>query len=203
MSPSAAEWDTRHSAAGGAGAVEPNSIVRELLPLLPTGRAVDIACGSGRHALLLAAAGWKVTAIDYSRVALKRLFSEARTRNLAVEWADSIAPVNHESRARIVVVLEDLERIRLPHDAFDLILCVNYLQRSLFAQIEAALKPGGEVLMETYTRAQLQFRCGPRSPEHLLEAGELRSAFPALQTVFYRELTAGKGLASILARRLG
>lgn len=82
-----------------------------------------------------------------------------------------------------------------------MILCINYLQRPLFPQIEAALKPGGEVLVETYTRAQLQFASGPRSPNHLLEPGELRSAFRTLQTVFYRELTAGKGIASILARR--
>ncbi len=99
------------------------------------------------------------------------------------------------------MVLEDLERFDVPPETFDLILCIHYLQRPLFPRIETSLRPGGEVLMETYTRAQLQFACGPRSPEHLLEPGELRAAFPGLQTVFYRELTAGKGIASILARR--
>lgn len=198
MTPSAAEWDERCRSAPPPGAVEPSSIVRELLPLLPKGNALDIACGPGRHTLLLASHGWTVTAVDYSRAALKNLYSEARARNLAVEWTDSLLRERH---SRIVVVLEDLERCHLPRDAFDLILCINYLQRPLFPQMETALRPGGEVLMETYTRAQLQFACGPRSPEHLLEPGELRSAFPGLQTVFYRELAAGKGIATILARR--
>ncbi len=201
MTPSAAEWDERHRAAPPPGAVEPYSIVRELLPLLPKGNALDLACGSGRHTLLLAAHGWNVTAVDNSRVALERLHFEALALNLTVEWADSLRPSGRERRSRIVIVPADLEGFDVPRGTFDLLLCINYLQRGLFPQMEAALRPGGEVLVETYTRTQLQFACGPRSPDHLLEPGELRSAFPDLQTVFYRELTAGKGIASILARR--
>jgi len=51
------EWDAKHRLAAEAPASEPASIVRELLPLLPSGPALDIACGSGRHTLLLAARG--------------------------------------------------------------------------------------------------------------------------------------------------
>lgn len=201
MTPSAAEWDERYRAAPPPGAVEPSSIVRELLPLLPRGNALDIACGSGRHTLLLAAHGWTVTAVDYSRAALQHLHSEARARKLAVEWTDVLAPGGRERHLRIVMLLEDLERCTLPREAFDVVLCTYYLQRSLFPQMETALRRGGEVLVETYTRSQLQFACGSRSPEHLLAPGELRSAFPGLQTIFYREFAAGKGIASILARR--
>ena len=51
------EWDAKHRLAAEAPASEPASIVRELLPLLPSGPALDIACGSGRHTLLHAARG--------------------------------------------------------------------------------------------------------------------------------------------------
>jgi len=44
-------------------------------------------------------------------------------------------------------------------------------------------------------------REGPRNPEHLLEVGELRTAFPGLEIVFYRELRAGQGIASLVARK--
>ena len=41
------------------------------LPLLPPGgTALDLACGSGRHALTLAAAGQRVTAVDLQPVQL-------------------------------------------------------------------------------------------------------------------------------------
>jgi hypothetical protein len=49
--------------------------------------------------------------------------------------------------------------------------------------------------------AQLEFVGGPRNPDYLLESGELRSAFPGLRTLFYRELLAGKGIAGLIARK--
>jgi hypothetical protein len=57
------------------------------------------------------------------------------------------------------------------------------------------------LLFETYTKAQLDFPGGPRNPAHLLDKGELRKAFPELQTVFYRELRAEQGIASLAARK--
>jgi hypothetical protein len=69
--------------------------------------------------------------------------------------------------------------------------------------MQDALVAGGVLLFETYTRAQLEFDGGPKNPEYLLHCGELRTAFPRLQTLFYRELRAGKGIASLLARKLG
>jgi len=105
------------------------------------------------------------------------------------------------SRPGIELVHADLERTTLPSHSFALILCVHYLQRSLFPQIERALTLGGMLLFETYTRAQLEFDAGPKNPDYLLEAGELRVAFPSLRLVFYRELRAGKGIASLIAQK--
>jgi hypothetical protein len=56
MPSSQSEWDAKHRLAAQAPAAEPAGIVRELLPLLPTGHALDLACGTGRHTLLLARA---------------------------------------------------------------------------------------------------------------------------------------------------
>jgi hypothetical protein len=99
------------------------------------------------------------------------------------------------------LVLADLESAQLEVNGYFLILCVRYLQRSLFPQICRALRPGGMLLFETYTKAQLDFPGGPRNPAHLLDKGELRKAFPELQTVFYRELRAEQGIASLAARK--
>jgi len=57
------------------------------------------------------------------------------------------------------------------------------------------------LLFETFTQAQLEFAGGPRNPEHLLEMGELRNAFPELRVLFYGELRAGQGIASLLAQK--
>jgi tellurite methyltransferase len=194
------DWDARHQAAAGRDpAPEAASFVRELLPLLPRGPALDLACGAGRHAMLLASRQ-PVTAIDRSAVGLDLLEQRARDSGLYVRRA-GLAEAIATSRHGIDLVEADLERVCLPEASFKLILCVQYLQRSLFGQIARALAPGGMVLFETYTRAQLEFAGGPKNPEHLLEHGELRVAFPTLRLLFYRELRAGKGIASLIARK--
>ena len=197
-----AEWDEKHRAAAAQGkSSEPASIVRELLPLLPQGLALDLACGLGRHTLLLAARGQRVVATDASAVALEALKERARAVQLKVSRFPRLADAAHSSSPGIHLVHANLEEIAIPANSFQVIFCFQYLQRSIFRSIEQALMPGGLLLFETYTRAQIEFAGGPRNPEFLLDEGELHSAFPSLHTVFYRELRAGQGIASLAAQR--
>ena len=200
MAANTAEWNAKHRAAADGPAAEPAEFVRELLPLLPMGPALDLACGTGRHSLLLAERQQAVTAVDFSDAALEILERRALAARIAVrrvERADSAA----NRSPGIQLWCADLERVRLPERAFALIVCVNYLQRSIFAAMERALMPGGVLLYETYTVAQLEFGGGPRNRDYLLERGELRCAFAGLRTLFYRELRAGKGIAGLIARK--
>jgi len=194
-------WDAKHRLAAGAPPAEPASIVRELLPLLPSGPALDIACGTGRHALLLASRRQQVTAVDSSSVALKILEARARGMGAPVRRSKSLHEAGRTFRGGLELMQADLERTDLPERCYDLILCIQYLQRSLFPQMARALRPGGVLLFETYTRVQLEYAGGPRNAAYLLETGELREAFPELSVMFYRELRAGQGIASLVAKR--
>jgi len=200
MAASASEWNAKHRAAELEPPAEPAEFVRELLPLLPLGPALDLACGTGRHTLLLASRQQPVTAVDSSDVALEILARRAQASHYAVSRIERAARLAHRQHG-IQIWHANLEEVNLPSQAFSLVVCVNYLQRSLFPQIERALIPGGVLLFETYTVAQLEFAGGPRNPKYLLESGELRTAFPALRSLFYRELRAGKGIASLIARK--
>jgi SAM-dependent methyltransferase len=200
MPPSQADWDAKHSLAAREAAEAPAGILAELWPLLPTGAALDLACGRGRNAIFLAEHGRPVTAVDWSPAALDLLEKRAQTLNLPVRRIQRIEKAK-QARAGIDLVEADLESAQLEVNGYFLILCVRYLQRSLFPQICRALRPGGMLLFETYTKAQLDFSGGPRNPAHLLDKGELRRAFPELQTVFYRELRAEQGIASLAARK--
>ncbi len=198
------DWDAKHKLAAEAPPAEPASIVCELLPLLPTGPALDIACGTGRHALLLAARGQHVTALDFSSVALDILKARAHKLHVPVRQSKSTHPAPKKHlHGGLELIQANLEHIHLPECCYDLILCVQYLQRSLFPKMTRALRPNGVLLMETFTRAQLEFAGGPRNPAYLLETGELRDAFPGLRVLFYRELRAGQGIASLIARKRG
>jgi tellurite methyltransferase len=194
------EWDARHREAAQNSPAEPASIVSEWLPLLPLGAALDLACGTGRHALMLAGRGQFVNAVDWSGAALDILESRAHKAKLHVSRADNTSGTGPRTYG-IRLIQANLEDIRLPDTMFSLILCLQYLQRSLFQQMVAALRPGGVLVFETFTRAQLSYSGSPRNPAHLLASGELRTAFPGLHTLFYRELNAGQGIASLVAQK--
>ena len=200
MTRTLAEWDARHRGTADGFTREPASFFSELLPILPAGPALDLACGSGRHTIALGIRGQSVTAVDGSSVALDIVEDQARANGLSFKRKEgsAIAPSAH---SRIQLMRADLETAILPADSFTLIVCVNYLQRSLFEAMQTALLPGGMLLFETFTREQLRFDGGPKNPDYMLEQGELRASFPRLRTLFYRELAAGQGIASLLAQK--
>ena len=200
MPSSQSDWDEKYRPTDAAQPPEPASIVRELLPLLPRGPALDVACGTGRHALLLGARGQHVTAVDWSGAGLEVLEARARAEGIAIRRISG-AEQTKRHHGGIDLVQADLEQLQLPKNTFALILCVQYLQRSLFSQLQRALRAGGVLLFETFTQAQLEFNGGPRNPEYLLRPGELRNAFPELRALFYRELRAGQGIASLMAQK--
>jgi hypothetical protein len=77
----------------------------------------------------------------------------------------------------------------------------RYLQRDLFDAIKAAVKPGGCVIYETFTVAQLAHGAGPTSPDHLLKPGELRSLFAGWNVLFYEEVDDEEAVARLVAQR--
>jgi rhodanese-related sulfurtransferase len=169
------------------GAHGPSSwLVQNADLLTPGGKTLDVACGRGRHALLLAAAGLSVRAVDRDDAALAGLADDARALGLPVETARM-----------------DLEagEADLGDGAFDLILVVHYLHRPLFPALARALRPGGVLLYETFTTAQAE-RGHPRNPEYLLQPGELARLVAPLQVIRSREGDhEGRCVASVAARR--
>jgi tellurite methyltransferase len=161
---------------------------------------LDLACGTGRHTLLLAGRGHSVTAVDWSAAALEILENRAHKATLHVSRADTATLAPSPTRG-IRLIQANLEDLQLPDASFALVLCLQYLQRSLFRHMARALQPGGIMLFETFTQAQLIHSGGPRNPAYLLEPGELRTSFPELHVLFYRELNAEQGIASLVAER--
>ena len=186
----AAFWDERYRTQEAVPERGPASFLVESLHLLPPGGAVlDIATGSGRNALFLAARGYEVTGIDISPVAIERCREEA-------------ARLGRQVRA----ICADLASYRLPGSAFDVVLNFYYLQRELCPRIETMLRPGGLLVFETFTTEQRRHGWGPTQDEHLLRPGELPSLFPGLEQIVYREGIAEsergkKHVAGLVARR--
>lgn len=80
------EWNQRYAAADLVWGAEPNRFVAAELAGVVPGRALDLAAGEGRNALWLARRGWRVTAVDFSSVAIERGRAMAQARGVDVDW---------------------------------------------------------------------------------------------------------------------
>ncbi len=161
-----------HTAADPAAMPGPASWLLQNSDLLPWGgKALDVACGAGRNALLLAGAGLSVTAVDRDAGVIARLAQVARRLQLPLQA--------HAS---------DLEMAGadLGEGAYDLVLVIHYLHRPLFPALVRALRPGGLLLYETFTTAQAA-RGRPTNPDYLLRPGELAQRVSGLEIVRQRE----------------
>jgi SAM-dependent methyltransferase len=135
------------------------------------GRALDVACGAGRHALFLARRGLSVRAVDRDAAGVAALAAEARRLGLGI-------------RAEVLEL--EVAGIDLGSAAYDVIVVVHYLHRPLFPALVRALAPGGVLLYETFTLAQA-LRGRPTNPDFLLRPGELPRLVAPLRVLRQRE----------------
>jgi tellurite methyltransferase len=147
-------------------------------------RVFDVAMGRGRHALPIARNGYCVYGVDVNPEALQ-----------------DAALVAQREGVHLRVWCADLTQHPLPRAYFDVVLVTRYLQRDLFPAIRDAVVPGGIVIYETFTVKQLALGVGPKSPDHLLEPGELRRHFDDFEVLFYEEVERPEAVARLVARK--
>ena len=194
-------WDERFAGADYRYGTAPNDFLRGQAAALPAdGRVLSLGEGEGRNAVYLAGLGFDVTALDASRVGLEKTRLLAARRGVTVR-----------------TLLADLAAYRLVPGAWDgVVNCYCHLppdlRRRVNAQIVAALRPGGVLILEGFTPDQLRFHSGgPRDPDMLWRAGMLREElagldFPILREV-EREISEGSGhsgpgaVVQVLARK--
>src|SRR5262245_39260472 len=177
-------WDAAYRTGAHAEARAPEWLAALDAELPRTGRALDVAAGTGRIACFWAARGLATLAVDVSPEAL-RLAREAAAR-------DGLAL---ETRAL------DLARDPLPAGPFAAPRLLHYLQRDLFPKLVALLAPGGVIACEIATVRNLERHAKP-SARFLLEAHELARLLVPLEVGFYEEgWSDDRFVARALARR--
>jgi SAM-dependent methyltransferase len=164
------DWNRKHGEAGLLFGAEPNRFLVEEAAGLPPGRALDLACGSGRTAVWLAQQGWSVVAADFSDVALEQARSLAADRGVEVEWVEA-----------------DLREWEPPARAFDLVV-VLYLQLPaeergpILLRAARAVGEGGTVLVVGHHSENLASGIGgPRDPRVLFTPEDVAAELDGLE----------------------
>jgi len=154
-------WDERH-AAGDFEGDGPNPTLVLAVSGRRTGRALELAAGSGTNAVWLAGRGWRTTAVDWSPVGLANGRAKEAAARVEVEWLE-----------------RDLFAWSPPARSFDLVVIV-YLhlppeeRRPVYAHAAAAVVPGGRLVVIGHDRLNAtQGEGGPPDPERLFTAVEI------------------------------
>ncbi len=170
-------WDERYSESGFAYGTQPNDFLVEVGEQIPPGRVLCLAEGEGRNAVFLASRGYQVLAVDQSVVGLNK------ARRLAAEQGVSI-----ETQA------SDLAAFEWGSESFQGIVSIwahtpPELRASIHRECVSALAPGGVMVLEAYTPAQVgRGTGGPPNPVMCMTAEGLRQELAGLELTLLREI---------------
>lgn len=145
----------------------PSPILEEALAFTSSpGRAIDLACGSGREAVHLAALGWQVDALDILPDALQKAADLARHNGVTIN-----------------TIQHDLRKGALPCSSpYDLAILIRYWHRPLVSQMAAALTPGGVLVVESFHPEDAQSKRGA----HTVTTEELAEEASGLEVKLLR-----------------
>lgn len=165
------KWDRIHSASSTPA--KACDVLQRFGYLLPDsgGSALDLACGAGGNALLLAAHGLQTTALDISSSALQRVATAARSKNLTIKSVHA-----------------DAAQVQLGCGQYDVIVVSKFLDRAVCQQLVPALKPGGLLYYQTFVQDKVDADQGPSNPDFLLATGELLRMFAELRILYYHDV---------------
>lgn len=166
-------WDQRwDSETGRSDWLEPEAVVRtcaERLYAQGARSALDLGCGVGRHALMLASMGFTTTALDGAPKGLEHLQEEARRSGLSIE-------------TRLGLMTE----LPFEDDAFDFVLSFNVIYhgdpaivRQAIAEIGRVLRPGGTYQGTMLSKRNTHFQSGIEvAPDTWILPGETDKDHP-------------------------
>ena len=164
------KWNRRYQNADDLTEANASHVLTGHRNLLPkNGDALDLACGLGANALLMAKQGLNVSAWDIASVAINKL-------SVAIE----------AQQLKLQPQIRDVITAPPTADSFDVIVVSQFLHRPLIPQLISALKTNGLIFYQTFTQEN-KGQFGPSNPGFLLQPNELLRLFTSLKILAYQE----------------
>lgn len=163
------KWDQKYLEVEGQHGTAVEVLLENLHLLPPHGKALELACGLGANALVLSANGLETHAWDLSPVAIDRLKTLADHQGLCI-YGGARDVLQHPPEP----------------NSFDVIVISYFLDRGLIPHIKSALRPGGLLFYQTFTRTHVS-DAGPKNEDFRLADNELLELCSDMRIVVYRE----------------
>lgn len=172
------DWDDRYAGSDYLFGTAPNDFLKSVANrLTPNSQILCLADGEGRNGVYLATLGHKVTAIDQSRVGLEKAKKLAEQKQVSIETIEA-----------------DLAEYDLGVESWDCIVSIFFhipsaVRAHIYPRIITALKPGGILVLESYTPEQLNYGTGgPPIADLMLTKDELAQNFSEMNLEHLQEL---------------
>jgi SAM-dependent methyltransferase len=163
-------WNKRYAQSDYVYGKEPNQFFKEHLAFLKTGKALFPAEGEGRNAVYASKMGWEVVAFDNSIEAKKKALLLAEEYQIKIKYLEN--------------AIEDFDS---EHDSFDLIVLIYvHMQNRMqnHRHLLKFLKPGGTILLEGFSKNQINNTTGgPKNLDMLFSKEELDKDFTELSKI--------------------
>lgn len=175
--PRTIRWDDRYQTEEYVFGTEPNDFLVEVADRISSGTVLCLADGEGRNGVFLASKGHDVTSVDASGVALNKAKQLAEKRGV-----------------EMTLVKADLGDYDLGIEAWDCCVSIFFhmppeMRRAMHHRVAQSIRPGGYLVLEAYTPAQLGFGTGGPPVVEMLQTLELlREDFAGMEFIIAREV---------------
>lgn len=168
-------WNERYAANDNFYGEAPNLFFKEFIDSRPAGRLLLPAEGEGRNAIYAARNGWAVEAFDFSEAARSSAADKAEEMGIMLQY---------ELKA-----IEDYK----PSKKYDVIALIFVhqpaeIRRSFHQKLVDSLEPGGYIIIECFSKQQLNNNSGgPKDLARLYDENEISSDFSGLKILECQE----------------
>lgn len=187
-------WNSRYGGKEFIYGKVPNRFFKDQLDRLKPGKLLLPCEGEGRNAVYAASAGWEVEAFDQSREGKRKALELSKEQHVEIRYT--------------LCSVDEFDPCRGRFDAVGLIYChlPGELREGFYSKVKSALKPGGKLILEAFSKEQLQFNSGgPPYSSLLFDLQELANEMKGLNILHnektlieLREGTHHKGPASVI-----
>lgn len=169
-------WNQRFGEVESVYGTEPNAYFKQRITALKPGSLLLPCEGEGRNALYAAKLGWNVVAFDQSDVAQQKALHLAQQQKLNIRYEVSdVMSYNYAANSF------DAVGIIYAHQAAN-------IRHTFHSRCVEALKPGGYIILEGFSKKQLHYQSGgPKDVTMLYSIDEILQDFSSMKIIELEE----------------